>query len=92
MGGASTVAGSMDASEATQALGELARHGWLRPIHRTPDIDLSELQKRGLGEAANFLGGNVSALPAASRPLTRAEGALLILAARSQSSPATAPR
>lgn len=93
MSGVSSMASTMDASEAAQALGELATQGWLRPMQATAGKEtLDLLNKRGLSPVAPTLRGSPlpPALPA--RPLTRAEGALLILAARAQSQPAAATR
>ncbi len=92
VGGVSSLASTIDASEAVRALGELVQQGWLRPLHQAAGVDPLELKKRGLEEVAGALRGVPAAATVASRPLTRAEGALLILAARSQTSPATASR
>jgi hypothetical protein len=93
LSGVSSVASTMDAGEAAQALGELAMQGWLRPLQPAAGADaLKLLHDRGLAPIAGALKGSPlpPALPA--RPLTRAEGALLILAARTQSEPQAASR
>lgn len=92
LSGVSTVANTIDRAEAVTALGELAAQGWLRPIHPAAAIDSKELSRLGLTEIVAPRRQTESRDVAPRRPLTRAEGALLILAAQTQTGPATASR
>jgi len=92
LSGVSSVANPIDTGEAVEVLGELAAQGWLRPIHPTVAVERLELKRRGLAEAATPIWHPGAREVTPRRPLTRAEGALLLLAAQTPSGPATASR
>jgi hypothetical protein len=90
LSGMTSVQATMDAFEAAEALGMLSARGWIRTISREQAVGPRELEEYGLAEFGALLTSSESTTEGVRRPLTRAEGALLIKAAQSMASPATA--
>jgi hypothetical protein len=92
LSGISSVQATMDAHEAADALGMLSARGWIRSVSGERLVDIAELENHGLADLGPLLSATESTGERLRRPLTRAEGALLIKAAQSMASPATAMR
>jgi hypothetical protein len=92
LSGISSVQATIDASEAAEALGMLSARGWIRGVSREQSVALRALEEHGLADLGPLLATPETPGERIRRPLTRAEGALLIKAARTIASPATAMR
>jgi hypothetical protein len=90
LSGITSVQATMDASEAAEALGMLSARGWIRTVSRERSVGSRALEEHGLAGYSTLLTSSEPPQERVRRPLTRAEGALLIKAAQSMASPATA--